>query len=59
MPITFWLDMFFHTHPMSDDLQRTGWPDGGSYFDQPNILIEIFDIIKSDAIDYLNEKRNA
>jgi len=57
MPMVWWLDMFFHTHPMSDDLRRAGWPDGGSYFEQDNILIEVFDLMKSESIDYLNEKR--
>ena len=58
MSIDWWLDMFFHTHSAADNMRRSEWPDGGSYMDQPNILIELFDIAKSESLDYLNEKRN-
>jgi len=57
MPASYWLDLFFHTHPLCNDLLRVEWPGGGFYLEQDNILIEIFDIIKLEALERLNEKR--
>ncbi len=54
--MVYWLDMFFHTHPVGGGLTRVAWPDGRTYLEQDNILIELFDIIKDEAILRLNEK---
>jgi hypothetical protein len=57
LPMQYWLDLFFHTHPINGGLVRMAWPDGRPYFEQDNILIEVFDLMKDEAMTVMNEKQ--
>ena len=56
-PVRAWVDMFFHVHVFQEAWVRLEWPDGGAYLDQPNLAVEVFDVIRDEAIDRMNEKR--
>lgn len=45
--------MFSHTH---NGTERIEWPDGGCYFTQPTMLIEMWAIITDEIIKYRKEK---
>jgi hypothetical protein len=51
-----WVDLFFHTHTFHQTWTRLEWPSGGSYLDQPNVAIQVFDVIREEAIDRMREK---
>ena len=57
-PIPYWLDLFFHTHHLSDNVRRYEWPDGGTYFSQDNVLIEVFDIARDEIMIRILEETN-
>jgi hypothetical protein len=46
--------MYHHTH---NGLERTAWPDGGSYFEQYILLIDVWDVIGEEIVKDLEIRR--
>jgi len=57
MPISYWMDLFFHTHSVSNHMARFEWPNGRSYLQQSNLLIEVFDVMKDESLIRLREQK--
>jgi len=49
-----WFKMYAHCH---HGIQRTAWPDGGSYLGQLQLTADVFDIIAQEARQYLKEQK--
>jgi hypothetical protein len=46
-----WFDAFEQCHnETAEGYQRIAWPDGKSYLDQDNLVVEMFNRIKSELI---------
>jgi len=43
-------DLFNHSHNIGQGIDRIDWPDGMPYLEQDNMLVMIFDTIKSEII---------
>lgn len=51
-----WFKMYAHTH---HGMELIAWPDGRSYLEQSNMLVEVFDLIEAEARAYVKEKRDS
>lgn len=46
-----WFDLFDHSHNINEQsVARVDWPDGDTYFEQENLMIELFDLIASEIM---------
>lgn len=48
-PFSVWLSTFWATYSLGGDGVRfNGWPDGGAYYEQDELLLQVFDVMRSE-----------
>ncbi len=58
MRVSDWMDLYFHTHAILESgIIRLEWPDQGTYLDQDNVVVEVFDIIKDEILTIRKRKK--
>lgn len=49
--------MFFDCHRVAGDgITLIAWPDGGAYFDQEQLTVEVFGVIRDELIHILKRE---
>jgi len=54
-----WIDAFTHCHRrVEKGIDRIYWPDGKSYIEQENIVVEMFEILRSEYLKVIQKNVN-
>ena len=55
-PMALWVSSFRYTYNATRmGVLFNGWPDGGPTEEQPQVLLEVFDIMRDETIAAMNE----
>lgn len=60
LPGEFWVLLFNGCHSVQQQgVSRQAWPDGRCLLEQPQFIVEAFQIIENEVIKIMSEKRKS
>jgi hypothetical protein len=55
-PMAIWVKLFFLTYSVTKiGLLFNAWPDGRAAEDQPQLLLDVFGVMRDEAVQIMNE----